>query len=339
MDGAPALQPWWSVSWFRWVGVQVFFVLSGFVIAFSSEGASVARFVRSQVLRLAPALWIRIPVCAVALVAWGSPIANVVWLAAKTAVLAPKGPWIAGQIWTLGIEVFFYAAIAFLLLADSFRRVQLLDWVLAGVSALYWLLIASGTVADTAGRITQLLLLQHGCYFALGLAIWLISRLGATTGRLLFCALCVATACFQIDATLVAERPGYGLGDQPLVPFLWWLAMVLLMAASVRFNPAIVRLAPKAGPTIRLLGIMTYPLYLLHYYVGGSAMIAADELGAPPVMALLAAIVSSLAAAYLSAQWFEPRVYGMLRACLTALGRWSGALPPSLRHSTARLAA
>jgi peptidoglycan/LPS O-acetylase OafA/YrhL len=43
---------------FGWVGVEIFFVISGFVIAFTAEGASSRAFLRSRVLRLVPGPWI-----------------------------------------------------------------------------------------------------------------------------------------------------------------------------------------------------------------------------------------------------------------------------------------
>lgn len=41
-----------------WVGVEIVFVLSGFVIAYSPENASTISFVQGRSLRLAPAAWL-----------------------------------------------------------------------------------------------------------------------------------------------------------------------------------------------------------------------------------------------------------------------------------------
>ena len=46
----------WSVP-FGWVGVQIFFVISGLVIANSARGASLQQFVVHRFLRLYPAAW------------------------------------------------------------------------------------------------------------------------------------------------------------------------------------------------------------------------------------------------------------------------------------------
>src|ERR1700760_4093119 len=45
-------------TWFGWVGVEIFFVISGFVIANSASNASAKEFLFGRVLRLYPAVWI-----------------------------------------------------------------------------------------------------------------------------------------------------------------------------------------------------------------------------------------------------------------------------------------
>ncbi|MGD5438086.1 hypothetical protein QUS99_22630, partial [Xanthomonas citri pv. citri] len=45
-------------TWFGWVGVEIFFVISGFVIANSASQASPGEFLLGRALRLYPAVWV-----------------------------------------------------------------------------------------------------------------------------------------------------------------------------------------------------------------------------------------------------------------------------------------
>ena len=45
-------------TWFGWVGVEIFFVISGFVIANSASKSSAIEFLFSRALRLYPAVWV-----------------------------------------------------------------------------------------------------------------------------------------------------------------------------------------------------------------------------------------------------------------------------------------
>src|SRR4051794_242345 len=54
-----------------WVGVQVFFVISGFVIAFSAENSTPLKFFEARFRRLVPAVWVCAPISAIVLLTVG----------------------------------------------------------------------------------------------------------------------------------------------------------------------------------------------------------------------------------------------------------------------------
>jgi peptidoglycan/LPS O-acetylase OafA/YrhL len=53
-----------ELAFFRYglVGVDIFFVVSGFIIAYSASNATAYEFGRSRVVRLMPAIWIVAPI-------------------------------------------------------------------------------------------------------------------------------------------------------------------------------------------------------------------------------------------------------------------------------------
>jgi len=58
---------------FGWIGVEIFFVISGYVIAFSAESSTAGVFLESRVLRLVPGAWICATLSALFLLAIHDP--------------------------------------------------------------------------------------------------------------------------------------------------------------------------------------------------------------------------------------------------------------------------
>jgi peptidoglycan/LPS O-acetylase OafA/YrhL len=120
-----------------WVGVEIFFVLSGFVIAYSANGKSPLAFLKSRFLRLYPSAWISCSITAMVLVAMAIfPIGRIAVLWLKTMVLYPSAPWVDGAYWTLGVEMMFYALIFVLLCTNFFRRIDIVMFSISVLSGL-----------------------------------------------------------------------------------------------------------------------------------------------------------------------------------------------------------
>ena len=101
-----------------WVGVPIFFVLSGFVIAFSATGRTAEQFVKSRVVRLYPSAWICATITAIFI--FGDP--NLIEEYLRSVMLIPVGPWVDVVYWTLGVEIAFYSLVALVLVAAGGHR-------------------------------------------------------------------------------------------------------------------------------------------------------------------------------------------------------------------------
>lgn len=114
IPGAVAFPESASAFWFGWVGVEIFFVISGLVIAQSAVGKSCGEFARSRVLRLYPAVWICAPLTALVLLyaSTSSPRHIALQLLGSFTLSPVFLPYIDGQYWTLGVEIVFYAVVA-----------------------------------------------------------------------------------------------------------------------------------------------------------------------------------------------------------------------------------
>src|SRR5262249_31240177 len=155
-------------------------------------------FLRGRIVRLMPAIWLIAPISLVILFAvrFASP-AELMERFLRSITLSPFGPWVDGVYWTLPVEVMFYGLIFVLLVFNRFHRVGPLMAVVGGMSACFWIARTFGfdmtphLEAETpqignfffADRIMQLSLFHHGCFFALGVYLWLLFYDGVTGFR------------------------------------------------------------------------------------------------------------------------------------------------------------
>jgi peptidoglycan/LPS O-acetylase OafA/YrhL len=313
---APFRPNGWEYTCFGWVGVQIFFVISGFVIAYSAEGATPIAFIRSRINRLVPAMWIGASLSVVVLMAWGQ-YDSLGYLYLKSLIFAPIGPWVCGVYWTLGIEIVFYALIFCLLLFDRFRWLPHVTLIISGLSAGFWFGIDSHAFTDRFPRATQLLLLDHGCYFALGTALWLIQRRGLTIVNICVCFLCLFAAHSQISSTNNIEAISNGImGVSSFTPFVIWCISIAIIILSVTYGSILSKIFAPISSNIRLLGLMTYPLYLIHIHIGGAAMVVAYKSGLAPAYALSTGIATSLLFSFFITAYMESFVKRKLLAIL-----------------------
>jgi peptidoglycan/LPS O-acetylase OafA/YrhL len=293
----PELDPF--AAW-GWIGVELFFVLSGFVICYSAAGKTAGQFALGRALRLYPAVWICAPITALALLAIGA--GNVGGPLLRTMALSPWEPWIDGVYWTLGIEMAFYALIWLLLLCGGFRWIQ---WALIAIglpSAAIWYLTSIGAFDPGVipMRTFQLTLLRHGCHFALGGLMFLNVDRGHSIARLAACAF-FAGACL-IEIYHVPE-------SAQLTAAIVWSLAVACIGLGAKFNDRVTRFIP-AGPA-RMMGLATYPLYLIHDVPGAAILRVTRDLPDYLALALAMGAVTALSFVLL---WPE-------RWLRTALGR------------------
>jgi peptidoglycan/LPS O-acetylase OafA/YrhL len=312
---------------FGWVGVEIFFVLSGFVIAFSAESASPKSFLRSRVLRLVPGVWICATV-AVALYGTVAPINQheLLWNYMCSMLFIPLG-YIDGVYWTLSIEISFYALMLILLRFRRFGSLEAFASIVGLLSGAFWAaaITLQTLLAGRAGaagvlhvlvlkaegnRWLQLLLVQHGCLFALGVLLYAAHRRGLNLARTSLIAALVVCCGLEIVGQngIIARAAGEPLSPLPAL-IVWSVAMALIVL-SARSNDAVCRVVGPLAPPFRFIGKMTYPLYLIHNCVAlALCFVLAKLLG---MWALLAGIVGAVIVAALVQAFAEPFVRGHL---------------------------
>lgn len=303
----PAVESWFPPALSAlllqgYLGVEVFFVLSGFVIAHSIRNAEpswsyLGRFALRRSIRLDPPLWATIaleivlirvilgliPDLGTPVPAWSQILANLTY----TQHFLGLGD-IVPVFWSLTFEVQFYAVLVgmVVLLALIPRPRSLTEW-LFGTAFLYSLGIWLGAFPLPVRG----LFIERWFQFALGIAAWAVfsKKISKST----FGALCALT-----------------------------LAMVLVLSPhEVRAYSAVTAVASSAllaavgvmgkmenvlrGRSIQFIGRVSYSLYLIHLTVGWRFISLMKQMFGPelgPVMgsaAFLGGVLLSTVAAWL----------------------------------------
>ncbi len=284
-----------------WVGVQIFFVISGFVIAFSaSKGSGAGAFVRGRAARLYPAAWI----CASVTMSLGVRAASGGDYL-RSMLLWPVGPWVSGVYWTLAVETSFYSLVAITLARRGPSALPRLAVGLGSVSALYWIVrivaeLRTGSSDWLFGPFNyfagHLLLLRSGCLFAIGMLLFDAAArndLGRWRWIAMF-ALCGFLSILHHAHTVAIEE-----GTVPtsfLFAPLLWLTTVLMLLAAVVWNTPLAAVLSRRARLVRALGLLTYPLYLIHSELGEWVIDHSRALGAWVSLALAIAVVLAAAA-------------------------------------------
>jgi peptidoglycan/LPS O-acetylase OafA/YrhL len=172
-------------------------------------------------------------------------------------------------------------------------------------------------------RVAQLVLLHHGVFFAIGVLLWMQLMQKSSRGQTLWLLFFIVGGCMQISADSNLKFEKTGLILSPLLACAIWLGAMLLLFWMVQNNHRVRALPESALRTLRRLGLVTYPLYLLHNVTGGAVLGALLGWGLGATDALLLTIVSIIGLSWWVSVTPEPALQKATRTTLTSLvNRW-----------------
>lgn len=321
--------PWLqSLASLGHLGVHLFFMISGFVILMSAEGATVRGFVASRVSRLYPAFWVGV-VLTSAVAWWAGTEAFGVTPVQALVNLTMVPHWVRvefvdGAYWSLAVELQFYLMVIALLQFGQMRRVE---WWIAA-----WLLVSSVNAVRPMYPLEFWLDARWAPLFAAGMLFYRISRKGWSGQRYLLLLWAFGlTLWYGWSGAMHAK-----LGSEPVMlglPMQVVLALVLFHAVFLAIVSG--RLTMRASPLVHWFGVLTYPVYLLHQNIGYIALMAPVAAWRAldfnlRVLIVLAAVV---AVSWAVNRWIERPLSKRLRLAIDPDG---GARRPAAR-ATAKL--
>ncbi len=299
-----------------YLGVPLFFVISGFVVAWSAQGRTAAGFARARILRLYPEFWISVLVSALVftLAKPGFPERLGLSGILLNLTMIPQflgAEYVDGVYWTLFLEIKFYLILFLLIIVGQYRNLE--RWLFVWLAAL-----TIGAFVEIGPVARSVTIFSYGSLFVAGALFSIIFARGWSSPRaaalIVALGLSVQQALGQIDGFVAA------IHITPVTRVSTVVAICAIfgafaLVASGRLSIADSRLTATAGA-------LTYPLYLLHNT--GEVLFLAPGSPLPRALGVGIALVFALALSYavmrLAASFVRPPVQRALDAGLRLIG-------------------
>ena len=270
--------------WWGCYGVQVFFILSGFVIYMSLERAATSTdFAALRAIRLYPTYWAGICITVATVLTLGLPDWTLTWpqISLNFTMLQSflAQPSVDGAYWSLAEELKFYflmiVAKQIGLVGEPFRVCTL--WLLAAAISVWGVNYLQYNPAVMLFKLIGILISAKHCFwFTTGIAFFRLSRDLKDKSALLIFLISIAYAiAFSKQVTIF-----------PIA--------VSIFAIAVFARPSWLR-----SRSLVFLGAISYPLYVIHQNVGYCIIQHSIRVGLTPLLSILLAMMWSMLLAWL----------------------------------------
>jgi peptidoglycan/LPS O-acetylase OafA/YrhL len=240
------------------LGVDLFFMISGFVVLMTAARRSLVSFIVSRIVRLYPAFWVCCTLTFVITMLIGGEkysatlpqfLVNLTMLSGFLNVSA-----IDGVYWSLFVEVQFYAFIALLIFV---RKMHEAETVL-----LAWLMASMLLELHPIGMLRRLLLVDYSAYFIAGAICFLIWSEGISMRKFFALLAAWALSIDQAAKGLPSLEKYYNTEMNAFV-----VGAIVTSFFAIMYLISIRRTGFLGKRKWLTVGAITYPLYLLHQYI------------------------------------------------------------------------
>ncbi len=317
---APDVWPLLStVTRYGQIGVQLFFLISGFVILMSLQGRNLTHFIGSRVGRLYPAYWLAVLAAAVlCFVIWprigegrapSDIIPNLTMMQGAFEIEDLDGVY-----WTLWVELRFYILLGLMLALglakDRYIMMLSVIWPAAGFMLHF----------TELEKLQEWIAGQYAALFAAGMMLYLIYKRGHSLLRWTLVAFNTAIAAYFTGIKGSSDALSLSKMEVPAWHYQVLVVLCVLLLALVTLTS----LNKVETKWLMMAGSLTFPLYLFHE-IWGWWIINELHPWVNKYVLLLATIVLMLAWAYVVARFVEKPVGLKLRnSTINSLNAASG---------------
>jgi exopolysaccharide production protein ExoZ len=261
-------------------GVDIFFVISGFIMLITNRNGTPGKFALRRIIRIVPLYWF-LTLLLILLALWQPAQFRTTVLSAtavaKSLLFIPYlNPGHSGQVWpllvpgwTLNLEMFFYAVFALVLFVPPRFRVPVVGGVLGT-------LVLVGAVADGRGIAPELLFYTDTRLLEFWLGM-LLAQLLINDWLHLPRGVCIAL----LPCGFVMLLTGFPVDLLPVTHLTHDIASNVLPAAAIILGTVCLERAGAVRnyPWLQWLGDASYSVYLTHIFSLGVARFAWHAMG------------------------------------------------------------
>lgn len=286
---------------YGYLGVDLFFIISGFVISMSAEGRGAYAFFKSRVGRLYPVFWVSAIMTSLFLIFGGHLIySELSWSRFLTNMtMIPTIIWskesidfLDGSYWTLVIEMKFYFLIFLLLIFKQFKRIEYLTIPLSFVM-LYSAIFLNIKVDSDLIWIPN---------FLTGIIFYKIYKNGLNNWRIF-----ALINTFIASLIFAANRAPYLTEGYKTIFSTTTISLYILVFYILFLLISLNKIRIPNNKYINILGLLTYPIYLLHQQIAKILFTYADIKNIPLYISFPVIFVFIIGTAYMIHKVFERR--------------------------------
>lgn len=245
---------------YGYLGIDLFFMISGFVISLSAENRTAKQFVISRVTRLYPAFWAGVTITAIVIAFFGGALFQVEWsqyLINLTMLAQFVGAENVDDVyWTLYVELKFYAIIFLILLFKIFHKIEL---ILSG-----WLFILLLSLIFELPNIVNFMVFPEWApFFISGVVFYLLNVRGLSLLRAaILCVSFLLSLQGAVEGNTILNTSYNVFASEQVTVFI--VALFYIVFTLIIFD----KLTCFRSSWAFRIGALTYPLYLIHQNLG-----------------------------------------------------------------------